>query len=154
VMSAVAQVLDGDVNLLGFRGRDPRPGSGQQGFHVDFATPVPPDRQCIVNVFWLLDDMDESNGATRFVPGSHRLARVPSRSLSQPDARHAEAVQVPARAGDAIVFSAHLWHAGSKNRSGAPRRIAMAMFGRSDMLRTFDERGYLRALQESPSASI
>ena len=39
------------------------------------------------------------------------------------------------RAGDVIVFSAHLWHSGSKNRSGAPRRIAMAMFGRSDQLR-------------------
>jgi hypothetical protein len=88
VMSAVAQVLGGDVNLLGFRGRDPRPGSGQQGFHVDFAAPVPPDRQQIANAFWLLDDMDEANGATRLVPGSHRLARLPSKSLSQPDARH------------------------------------------------------------------
>jgi hypothetical protein len=146
VMSAVAQMLDGDVNLLGFRGRDPRPGSGQQGFHVDSSTPVPPDRQTMVNVFWLLDDMDEANGATRVVPGSHRLARIPNKSLSQPDARHPEAIQIPARAGDAIVFSAHLWHSGMRNRSGAPRRIAMAMFGRAEMLRTFDERGYLKAL--------
>ncbi len=145
VMSAVAQVLGGDVSLLGFRGRDPQPGSGQQGFHVDFAEPVPPDRQQIVNAFWLLDDMDESNGATRIVPGSHHLNRLPSKSLSQPNARHPEAIQVPARAGDVIVFSAHLWHAGSKNRAGAPRRIAMAMFGRVEMLRTYEARGYLKA---------
>ena len=145
VMSAVAQVLGGDVSLLGFRGRDPQPGSGQQGFHVDFAEPVPPDRQQIVNAFWLLDDMDEFNGATRIVPGSHHLNRLPSKSLSQPNARHPEAIQVPARAGDVIVFSAHLWHAGSKNRAGAPRRIAMAMFGRVEMLRTYEARGYLKA---------
>jgi hypothetical protein len=44
-----------------------------------------------------------------------------------------------------IVFSAHLWHAGSKNRSGAPRRIAMATFGRAEQLRAYDERGYLQA---------
>ena len=51
VMSAVAQVLDGDVTLLGVRGRDPRRGSGQQGFHVDSANPVPADRQCMANAF-------------------------------------------------------------------------------------------------------
>jgi hypothetical protein len=146
VMSAVAHILDGDVSLLGFRGRDPRAGSGQQGFHVDSSTSVPPDRQTMVNAFWLLDDMDEANGATRVVPGSHRLARIPHKSLSQPDARHPEAIQIPARAGDVIVFSAHLWHSGMKNRSGAPRRIAMAMFGRAELLSAFDERGYLKAL--------
>jgi len=145
VMSAVAQMLEGDVHLLGFRGRDPHPGSGQQGLHVDASTAVAPDRQTMVNAFWLLDDMDASNGATRFVPGSHRLARLPSKSQSQPDACHPEAIQVPGQAGDAIVFSAHLWHSGSKNRSGAPRRIAMAMFGRAETRRLFDERGYLRA---------
>jgi len=145
VMAAVAQMLDGDLNLLGFRGRDPNHGSGQQGFHVDASTSVPPDRQTMVNAFWLLDDMDESNGATRVVPGSHRLSRIPSKSLSQPDARHPDAIQIRGRAGDVIVFSAHLWHSGMMNRSGAPRRIAMAMFGRAEMLRAYDERGYLTA---------
>jgi hypothetical protein len=145
VMSAVAQMLDGDVVLLGFRGRDPRPGSGQQGFHVDSAKPVPPDRQELANAFWLLDDMDEANGATRLVPGSHRLGRLPSKSLSQPDARHPDAIQISARAGDVIVFSAHLWHAGSKNHSGAPRRIAQAMFARAEQARAYAQRGYLQA---------
>ena len=112
VMGAVAEILGGDVNLLGFRGRDPQRGSGQQGFHVDFAEPVPADWQQIANAFWLLDDMDEANGATRLVPGTHRLGRLPSKSLAQRDARHPEAWQISARAGDVIVFSAHLWHAG------------------------------------------
>ena len=145
VMSAVAQFLEGDVNLLGFRGRDPHPGSGQQGLHVDASSAVPPYRQSLVNAFWLLDDMDEANGATRVVPGSHRFARIPSKSQSQPDARHPDAIQVPGRAGDVIVFSAHLWHSGSKNRSGAPRRIAMAMFGRAEEALRYTERGYLQA---------
>jgi hypothetical protein len=133
VMSAVSQLLDGDVVLLSLRGRNPRHDSGQQGFHVDYATPVPPDRQCIVNAFWMLDAMDESNGATRLIPGSHRLARIPDKTLSQPDARHPQARFMSACAGDVIVFSAHLWHAGSKNISGASRRIAMAHFGRREV---------------------
>jgi ectoine hydroxylase-related dioxygenase (phytanoyl-CoA dioxygenase family) len=77
VLGAVAQVLDGDVALLGIHRRDPRRGSGQQAFHVDSAKPVPADRQSMANAFWMLDDMDESNGATRLIPGSHRLARIP-----------------------------------------------------------------------------
>jgi len=134
VMSAVAHVLDGDVAFASFRGRNPSPGSGQQGFHVDAAGPVPPDRQSLANAFWMLDDMDESNGATRLVPGTHRLQRIPGKAWLHRDARHPDAVSIRARAGDALVFSAHLWHAGSKNLSGAPRRIAMAHFARRDVV--------------------
>jgi len=134
VMSAVAHVLDGDVVLGAFRGRDPRRGSGQQGFHVDDAKPVPPNRQCLANAFWLLDDMDESNGATRIIPGSHRLGRIPPKGYQRRDARHPEALSINAGAGDVIVFSAHLWHAGSENLSGAPRRIAMAHFARRELV--------------------
>ncbi len=141
VLSAVAHVLDGDVHLLGIRGRNPHPGSGQQGFHVDAAGPVPADRQCMANAFWLLDDMDESNGATRLVPGTHRLERVPGKGFSRREAQHPEAVCVRARAGDVIVFSAHLWHAGSKNVSGAPRRISMAHFARREVLESLSRAG-------------
>ena len=134
VMSAVAQVLDGDVVLGAFRGRDPRRGSGQQGFHVDDAKAVPPERQIMANAFWVLDDMDEANGATRLIPGTHRLARIPDKGLLHRDAQDPRARQIRARAGDVIVFSAHLWHAGSKNLSGAPRRIAMAHFARREVV--------------------
>ena len=134
VMSAVASLLDGDVVPLGTHGRNPRHGGGQQGFHVDDAKPVAPDHQCIVNAFWMLDDMDESNGATRLIPGTHRLQRVPDKSLSQPDSRHPQARYIAARCGDVLVFTAHLWHAGSRNVSGAPRRIAMAHFARREVV--------------------
>lgn len=137
VMSAVAQVLDGDVVLGAFRGRDPRRGSGQQGFHIDDSKPVPADRQCLANAFWLLDDMDESNGATRVIPGSHRVGRVPPKGWQRRDAEHPEARLIRAHAGDVIVFSAHLWHAGSKNVSGARRRIAMAHFCRRELLESY-----------------
>lgn len=134
VMSAVAELLDGDVILGAFRGRDPRHGSGQQGFHVDSAKPVPADRQCLANAFWMLDDMGESNGATRLIPGSHRLGRIPPKGWQRREARHPDARSIKAQAGDALVFSAHLWHAGSENVSGAPRRIAMAHFARREVI--------------------
>jgi ectoine hydroxylase-related dioxygenase (phytanoyl-CoA dioxygenase family) len=98
---------------------------------------VPPDRQSIANAFWMLDDMDESNGATRLIPGTHRLARVPAKGLQQRNARHPQALSISASAGDVVVFSAHLWHAGSENRSGAPRRIAMAHFCRREVVESY-----------------
>lgn len=137
VMSAVAQLLGGDVVLGAFRGRDPRAGSGQQGFHADFASPVPPDGQCLANAFWILDDMDESNGATRVIPGTHRIGRLPPKGWTRREARHPEQRSINARAGDVLVFSAHLWHAGSENRSGASRRLAMAHFCRKALVRFY-----------------
>ncbi|MCB1672393.1 MAG: phytanoyl-CoA dioxygenase family protein [Pseudomonadales bacterium] len=35
------------------------------------------------------------------------------------------------RAGDLLVFSAHLWHSGSRNTTGARRRVAIAQYERS-----------------------
>lgn len=134
VMSAVAQLLGGDVALMTFCGRDPMHDSGQQSFHVDSARPVPADRQLMANAFWVLDDMDESNGATRLIPGSHRLERTPGKELNDRDATHPGAQSVPASAGDVLVFSAHLWHAGARNYSGKRRRIAMARFGRREVI--------------------
>jgi len=135
VMGAVATLLEGDVVFLSLRGREPPRGHGRQGLHADFPQPVDPARQMMVNVFWFLDDADATNGATRLVPGSHRLRQLPRGQWAQPHGTHPQERTLEARAGDAIVFSAHLWHAGSVNRSGARRRVAIAQFGRSELKR-------------------
>jgi hypothetical protein len=135
VMSAVSMLLDGDVAFLGLRGRDPPHGHGRQGLHADFPQPVEPERQMMVNAFWILDAMNGANGATRLVPGSHRLHQLPRGQWAQPHGTHPQERTLMADAGDVIVFSAHLWHAGSVNSSGARRRVVIAQFGRSEMTR-------------------
>jgi hypothetical protein len=135
VMSAVAALLQGDVVFLGLRGREPPQGHGRQGLHADFPQPVEPSRQMMANVFWVLDDMGASNGATRLVPGSHRLRQLPRGQWAQPHGHHPGEVTIQAQAGDALVFSAHLWHAGSLNSSGARRRVVIAQFGRAELRR-------------------
>lgn len=131
VMSALSALLGGDVMLIGMRGRDPPQGHGRQGLHTDHPQPVEAARQIMANVFWVLDDMDGANGATRFVPGSHRLRQLPRGQWAQPHGKHPQELILAAQAGDAIVFSAHVWHAGSLNSSGARRRVAIAQFRRS-----------------------
>jgi hypothetical protein len=137
VLSAVAALLDGDLTLISLRGRDPPRGHGRQGLHADYPGVVEPDRQMLANAFWALDDMDEANGATRLVPGAHRLRQLPRGPWAQPHGRHPEERTLEARAGDVIVFSGHLWHAGSLNRSGARRRVVIAQFGRREVARAF-----------------
>ncbi len=76
--------------------------------------PWPPAPQG-ANVTWLLDDFTADNGATRFVPGSHRL----SRNATQSDADRS--VPLTGAAGTMVVFESRLWHRTGENRSTAPR---------------------------------
>ena len=55
------------------------PGEKAQILHRDDAIyPVPePHPPLVVNTMWPLDEFTEQNGATRFIPGSHRWAAGP-----------------------------------------------------------------------------
>ena len=60
----------------------------------------------------LLDDFTEENGATWYLPGSHRRATAPSEEEFTRDAK-----RLVAPAGTVFFFDALLWHAGGENRS-------------------------------------
>jgi ectoine hydroxylase-related dioxygenase (phytanoyl-CoA dioxygenase family) len=69
-----------------------------------------------------LDDTDESNGALRVLPGSHRLGRLSANQIkelrsSQPD------FLCRAKMGDALLMRPLLLHASSRSTSSEHRRI-------------------------------
>ena len=66
-------------------------------------------------VNYLMVEFKESNGATRFVPGTHRT-RTPIPSLEQEPARMKQSV-VCAPTGTAIVRDVRCWHGGTANNS-------------------------------------
>lgn len=134
VMAAMGALLDDDVHVRWLHGRAPPLGHGRQGLHADWGAPAPPERQLLANAFWVLDDMSRDNGATRIVPGSHRWGRMPRGSYAQPQAVHPGERVLEARAGDVLVFSAHVWHAGSSNESGRRRRVVLAQFCRRELV--------------------
>jgi len=72
-----------------------------------------------LNVAWCLDDFTEHNGATRFVPGSHRLNRTPL-----PEDGDASIAAV-APAGTMIAFESRLWHRTGENRTPDQSRAAL-----------------------------
>jgi len=64
----------------------------------------------------LLDDFTEENGATWYLPGSHRRPTPPSDTEFTRDAK-----RLVAPAGSVFFFDALLWHAGGENRTSSWR---------------------------------
>jgi ectoine hydroxylase-related dioxygenase (phytanoyl-CoA dioxygenase family) len=121
VLAAMAQMLDDDVKLHSLGSRCATPGHGLQELHVDFGTNLGSGPWVGCNSVWLLEDFTEENGATRLVPGSHRIGQHPRDVMADPKRGHPLEIQITAPAGSVVVFTGHTWHGGALNRSGQIR---------------------------------
>lgn len=82
----------------------------------------------IVAVRLHLDDCDETNGALRVVPGSHRYGRLSTDDAKRVRDRAAE-ISVPVPAGGAMLMRPLLLHASSKSLGERPRHVLHFVFG-------------------------
>jgi ectoine hydroxylase-related dioxygenase (phytanoyl-CoA dioxygenase family) len=90
-----------------------RPGSGSMFIHSDQAlvAPEPWSTPWALNIIWCLDDVHADNGATRYLPGSHRIttrADVPADIADR-------LVPFEARAGSIIAMEGRVWHTSGCN---------------------------------------
>jgi ectoine hydroxylase-related dioxygenase (phytanoyl-CoA dioxygenase family) len=98
------------------------PGGGEMVMHADqifIPDPWPAAPQGM-NVAWCIDDFTDENGATRCVPGSHKLNRSPSLEEAKMDT-----VPLEAPAGSMIIFESRLWHKTGFNRTESQQRAAI-----------------------------
>src|SRR5262249_55943602 len=128
LLAAVACVLGADFRVHSLNSRDALPGQGYQSLHVDGGPVKPGQRPGVVNSAWLLDDFTAENGATRVIPGTHRLTGPITDHFTDPSAAHPCEQLVLAPAGSVFVFNAALWHSGTQNRTRQRRRVIHCAF--------------------------
>ncbi len=94
------------------------PGETSQVLHRD-DTIYPmrlPGMELQLSAMWALQDFTEENGATRLVPGSHKLELEDSEYVRDDNIRNAEMPK-----GSALFYLGRTVHGGGANRSNAPR---------------------------------
>jgi ectoine hydroxylase-related dioxygenase (phytanoyl-CoA dioxygenase family) len=110
------------------------PNQGNYGsrIHVDSPRHIP-GYTTNLGVIFPLDDFTESNGATWYLPGSHRNEALPGE-----DEFRNRAVRGLCRAGDMILFQGRLAHAAGINRTQRARHALTLNICRSFMRQRFD----------------
>ena len=133
VLDHVRYVLGGDCKLssLNARSADPHTDIGQP-LHVDMGAIPDENGYWVCNTVWMLDDFTRENGPTRMVPGSHKWGTRPQDVLEDPFAAHPQEVLLTGKAGSIAVMNAHMWHAGTANRTAAPRLAMHGFYCRRD----------------------
>ncbi len=73
-----------------------------------------------INVAWAVDDFSDTNGATRFVPGSHRRDHGPDSGSGS-----ALSVAIECPAGSIFVMDGRVWHQTGLNTTAGETRAAL-----------------------------
>ncbi len=115
----VAQILGSDRHVGEVAYRSPGPGHGTQKLHADDVPRLEPGPHRAATAVVALVDFSADNGATVVVPGSHRRPDLQRRSGQL--ASHPDEVHLVGPAGTGFVFTGHLLHGGTGNRSAGER---------------------------------
>lgn len=144
VLAGVRHVVGDELKLSSLNYRAAKPGAGLQKLHADWHETVDAGDYKVCNSIWLLDDFSVANGATRLVPGSHKIKVLPQEELDHPMATHPDEIILEAPAGTVVIFNSHTWHGGTNNQTANPRRAIHSYFCRRDQPQQLDQLKFIR----------
>jgi ectoine hydroxylase-related dioxygenase (phytanoyl-CoA dioxygenase family) len=124
VLEVVERVLDVGCLVSSVSSICIGPGEAEQPIHVDDQSiRIPRPHQALVcTAIWALDDFTADNGATRFVPYSHRRADAPDFAAGASDVAGVEVEQAIMPRGSVLLYDGALWHGGGANGTDCDRR--------------------------------
>jgi ectoine hydroxylase-related dioxygenase (phytanoyl-CoA dioxygenase family) len=126
LLGACCQVIGSPFKLSSLLARTLRPGAHAQELHVDVerdSTDWP-----LLGFILMVDDFRPDNGATRFVPGSHRWSGTPEGTMPDAGSAHEDEVLACGPAGSMLLFDGSTWHGHTANISSQPRRSIQGAF--------------------------
>jgi ectoine hydroxylase-related dioxygenase (phytanoyl-CoA dioxygenase family) len=126
LLEACCRVIGRPFKLSSLNARTLRPASRSQELHVDVSRGSAD--WPLLGFILMVDEFRPDNGATRFVPGSHRWSSGPEEALADPRAEHGEQVLACGIAGSLLVFNGSVWHGHTANTSSEPRRSLQGAF--------------------------
>ena len=112
-LDLVRALLGPDFLISNFTANIARPGAGSMSLHSDQALVVPEPwlEPWSINIIWCLTDVRFENGATLFIPGSHRVARLADLGFDPA----AQLRPFEAGKGSVIAMDGRLWHTSGAN---------------------------------------
>lgn len=125
-LEACCRVINQPFKLSSMLARTLRSQTPAQALHVDCEPAV--DGWPMIGFIFMVDEFRCDNGATRFVPGSHR----PGHWKNDRIADEGVEVQACGPAGSMIIYNGSVWHGHAANRSGEPRRSIQGAYIRRE----------------------
>jgi ectoine hydroxylase-related dioxygenase (phytanoyl-CoA dioxygenase family) len=122
-LALVSGLVGDDFLISNFTANIARPGARSMPLHSDQALVVPEPwfQPWAINIIWCLSDVRFENGATLFIPGSHRWrsqADVPAGALTL--LRPFEA-----KAGSIVAMDGRIWHTSGANITADEERALL-----------------------------
>ncbi|HEX3101679.1 MAG TPA: phytanoyl-CoA dioxygenase family protein [Pyrinomonadaceae bacterium] len=127
LLEAAWHVIGRPFKLSSMHGRTLRAGSAAPGLHVDFKRDE--RRFPLLSFIVMVDEFRPENGATRFVPGSHKWREVPVELTDVRLADYEGRIRTACGpAGSMIIFNGSVWHGHGTNKTVLPRRSIQGAF--------------------------
>lgn len=127
LLEASYRVIGQPFKLSTMHARTLRPNSQASALHIDFK----PDEEKfpLVSFIFMVDEFRNDNGATRFVPGSHKWTTIPNELTDDAVAGFEKQTRTACgQAGSIIIFNGSVWHGISANTTNEPRRSIQGAF--------------------------